>query len=102
MPDQIQETRVPVLTLWATMAAEWLQCGPDPAATLGSGVAGSSEPVTARTTGVEGGELSQQVGPSASAMRRQAVVLEGGWGEAKAMSGSEDEFSGRSNTSIGD
>lgn len=102
MSDQTQEARVPALTLWATMAAEWLQCASDPVVMLGSDAAGSSEAVTARTTGVEGGELSQQMGPSEAAMRRQGVAS-GKVAEVtrRVSSGAEDGPCGRSNTSIG-
>lgn len=58
MPDEIQDTRVPILTLWAVMAAEWLQCDPDLVVTLDSAAAGSGVQVTARTPGVKEDERS--------------------------------------------
>lgn len=80
MSDQTQDTRVPVPTLWATMAAEWLQCASDPVVMLGSGVVGSSE----------------------SAMRRQGVASGKAAGVTRRVSsGAEDGPCGRSNTSIG-
>lgn len=70
MPDETQDTRPPVMTLWAAMAAEWLQCDPDPVVMPDSGAAGSDVPVTPQTTGVNEDELSHQAGPSTSATRR--------------------------------
>lgn len=58
MPDKIKDTCVPVLTLWTVMAAEWLQCDPDPVVTLDSAAAGSGVQVKARTLGVREDERS--------------------------------------------